>query len=276
MADEEVVVSPEGAEGETVEEQPGGAAETGTTEQPEGNEAEGEHTETPPEPKKKTAQERIDEITKARREAEREAKYWRDLALKSEQAAPQQPVAQPTNLPPRPKLEQFETTDAYEDALFEWRDRVTFIKGEESRRASQQEAAVRSFQDRAKSLREEYDDFDEVIEQPVFSPIMRTAILHSENGPLVAYHLGKPENRETARKIMALPLELQPYEIAKLETQIVLAKKTKKVTDAPPPIKPVGMSGGGKEKDPADMSTAEWMAWDRARTQERLKKKYGG
>lgn len=232
----------------------------------------------PPEPKKKTAQERIDEITRARREAEREAAYWRKVALDKAQAQePEKPQGKTTeipNVPPRPSIEQFESTQEYEDALFAWYDQRREIVTEMQRRQQAQEKAVEAFSKRAKELRAEHEDFDEVIEAPVFSPVMRTAILHSENGPAIAYHLGRPENREVADRIRALPPEVQAYEIGRLETKLVLAKNTRKPTGAPPPIKPVGMSGGAPAKDPSEMSIDEWMKWDRERQAEKLKRKY--
>jgi hypothetical protein len=36
------------------------------------------------------------------------------------------------------------------------------------------------------------------------------------------------------------------------------------------------MGGAGKEHDPSEMSTEEWIKWDRQRELEKLKKKYGG
>jgi hypothetical protein len=101
------------------------------------------------------------------------------------------------------------------------------------------------------------------------------ALLNSDNGPELAYFLGRPENRTTAEKIRNFPVEIQLYELGKLEASLLVAKKTKKVPSAPPPLTPVGMGTGGEE-DPSKMSTAEWMEWDKKRTLERLSKKHGG
>jgi len=104
---------------------------------------------------------------------------------------------------------------------------------------------------------------------------MREALLQSENGPQVAYHLGRPENWDLANKIRELSPTRQLYELGKLETQLLVVKQTKKVTAAPPPIKPVGITGGG-EKDPSKMSTEEWMDWDKKQTIEKIKKRLSG
>lgn len=236
--------------------------------------------EVPPAPKKKkeTYQEGIDRLTRARREAERDAAHWREVALARQQPAPTPSPIQPppSNFPARPTLDQFETTTAYEDALLDWRDTVKATQTRAVQQQAAQQTALKTFDQRAKTLRETHEDFDEVIEAPVFSPLMRHTLLNSENGPEIAYHLGLPQNREEADRIRALPVEMQPYELGKLETKLLLAKGTKKVPGAPSPIKPVGMTGGGTEKDPSKMTTAEWMAWDKEKTMKKLKQKYGG
>ena len=224
-------------------------------------------------PRKKTAQERIDEITRARREAEREREYWKKVALEKEQTPA--PVATPQG-PARPTLDQFETTVEYEDALFEWRDRVRDLRAAEVTQRTEEETALRTFNQRAAKIRVENPDFDEVIESPVFSPEMRSVLLQSDNGPEVAYFLGKPENRDQAEKIRNLPASRQAYEIGKLESNLLLAKKTKKVPSAPVPINPVGMGGGGRQKDPSEMTTEEWMAWDKQRELDKIKRRLDG
>lgn len=273
--EEEQAVSAEAAEevqAETPAEEAAPAAEEQAAEAPETGE--------PPEPKKKSAQERINEVVRKQREAEREREYWKQVALAKEQAIRQQtePAQPPVNpmFPPRPTLDQYETTAAYEDALLSWHETRKEISARAARQQEEQQRALRTFNDRANALRTEHEDFDEVVESPVFSPIMRATLLNSENGPDVAYHLGLPQNRADADRIRALPPELQPYELGRLETKLMLAKQTKKVPSAPAPIKPVGMSGTGAEKDPGKMSIDEWMAWDRKRTMEKLKAKYGG
>ena len=228
----------------------------------------------PAEPRKKTAQERIDEITRARREAEREREYWKKVALEKEQTPAL--VATP-QAPARPTLDQFETTVEYEDALFEWRDRVRDLRAAEVTQRTEEETALRTFNQRAAKIRVENPDFDEVIESPVFSPEMRGVLLQSDNGPEVAYFLGKPENRDQAEKIRNLPASRQAYEIGKLESNLLLAKKTRKVPGAPPPITPVGMGGGAKTEEPnADSPIEVWMAWDDKKRLDKLKRQLDG
>lgn len=228
--------------------------------------------ETPP--KKKTAQERIDEITRARRAAERETEYWKRAAMEKAEK-PIEPVAEPASIvPPRPVLAQFESTEAYEDALFAWNDKRREIESAAARQRTEQETALRKFNAAARKIREEHEDFDDVVNAPVFSNDMRLILLNSEHGPEVAYHLGRPENRDIADRIRALPSNMQIYELVKLETQLLLAQKARKVTNSPPPITPVGVAGG-VEVDESKLSIEEWMALEKKKTLEKLKAKYG-
>lgn len=232
----------------------------------------------PPAPKKKSAQDRIDEITRARREAEREREYWKQVALAKErgEVPPGQPPQQtPSIFPPRPALEQFETTAQYEDALLTWHENKKMTMARVQYQRAEADTALMTFNERADKLRAEHEDYDVVIETPVFSPVMRNTLLRSENGPEIAYYLGLPQNKAEADRIRNMPLEMQPYELGRLETKFLLAKQTKKVPGAPAPIKPVGMTGA-PEKDPSKMTTAEWMKWDREKTIEKLKAKQGG
>lgn len=280
MSEENQVESTEQVAVETQVETPANEQETEQTGELE-TETAGIET-PPPEPKKKTAQERIAEITRARREAEREKEYWRKVALDREAAATPPahtkatPPAYVPGVPERPTLDQFETTTDYENALLEWHDMRKSVTARAEQERRETESAFQTFQRRADKVRQEYEDFDDVIEAPVFSPSMQAAILHSEHGPTVAYHLGT--HQDVAERIRNLPERLQAYEIGKLETQLLLAKSTKKVPSAPPPIAPVGMGagtgGGGSDAPPKDIK--EWMEWDKQRTIARLKQRTGG
>jgi len=229
-------------------------------------------------PKKKTAQERIDEITKARREAEREREYWKKVALERENREKEEDKKTETlpDTDPRPKLEQFGSTEEYEDALLVWHDNRKQRQEQVRKQQEDQHAALQKFNKAADKMREQYEDFDEVIEAPVFSNEMRVILLNRDNGPAVAYHLGKPENRELADKIRSLPPQMQIYELGKLESKVLLAKETKKVTGAPPPIKPVGDTGGVPEIDESKLTDDEWYKLEKERKRKALEARYKG
>jgi hypothetical protein len=219
-----------------------------------------------PPPKKQTAQERINAVIRKQREAEREAEHWRKLAEQKEQ------VTQTSN---RPQIENFQTQEAYEDALFEWRDAAKQQQVQHYQQTIAEKESVNKFRVNAEKMKELYEDFDEVVEQPVFSPTMREVLLNSDDGAMVAYFLGREENRKVADKINSLPVKLQVYELGKLEERLKLAKKTQKPTGAPSPISPVGATGG-KIIDDSNLTDQEWFEKRRQEKIKQLKAKSGG
>ncbi|MFA7063389.1 MAG: hypothetical protein WC132_04560 [Methanomethylophilus sp.] len=231
-----------------------------TEEVVEGATAEEAEEEKKPEPRRKTAQERIDELTRKRREAEREAAYWKAQAEQSKLSGP-------------PVQENFETFDEFVTAAIDYRDRQKAIEARKADEDLRLKASVQVFNENAAELKAQNPDFDEVVERPVFTDTMRRMLLGMDNGPKVAYHIGK--NATIAGKFANLSPEAQIYEIVKLEQSLTLAEKTKKTTSAPPPIDPVG-TPSATEKDPSSMSIAEWMEWDRQRHLAKLEQKIKG
>lgn len=211
-----------------------------------------------PPPRKVTAQERINEITRKRREAEREVARLKKQ-LEEKQAQPQS-----SN---RPRLENFETQEAYEDAVADW-------KYDQREAVRKEERALQEFKKKAAEFKKEYEDFDEVVEQPVYSRVMQEVIFKSDNGVMLAYYLGRPENREVADRINELSEIDQVYEMGKLEAKLLLAKKIKKTTTAPEPIKPVGTKGSAVVDD-SNLSDDEWFKREQQREMEKAKKKLG-
>ena len=239
-----------------------------------------------PPPRKKTAEERINEMRRKQGDAERLAEYWKRVALEKEQAKPQEPVQvapTPEQLPPEPKEEQFTTYADYIKALVR-HERMAVDAEAQARVAKQNqleaqrqyEKSVANFFAKAEPVRQQYEDFDEVIKAEVFTSAMESILFKTDNGPEVAYFLCRPENRALANKINSLPLVDQIYELGKLETSLLVAKKTRKVPAAPTPITPVGGITGGAEVDESKMSTEEVIKhWDKKRL-EALQKKFGG
>lgn len=225
--------------------------------------------------KKKTAEERISELTWKRREAEREVEFWKTKATAQSNDTNSNAISGTASL--RPKLDNFETTESYEDALLAWHLAGNSAKQEEDRRKEKESQRLTEFNRKAEKLRGTYEDFDETVNAPVFTGVMRDVLLSSENGPVMAYYLGRPENIQAAERIAALPPELQSYEIGRLETKLLLAQKTKKISNAPTPISP--LSGTGSDSSPIDeskLSGDEWYALEKKRKFEKLKKSRGG
>ena len=219
-----------------------------------------------PPPKKQTAQERINAVIKKQRDAEREVERLKRL-VDANQAVSQ--------VSTRPQVENFVTQEAYEDALFAWRDTGKSSEMQAIQRQRDEADAIAKFRTKAEKVKEIYEDFDEVVNNPVFTDTMRDVLLRSDDGAMVSYFLGRPENYEAAEKIRSLPETQQVYELGKLEAKLILAQKQKKPTGAPSPISPVGASGG-KVLDESNMSDQEWFELEKKREYEKIKKKYGG
>lgn len=156
----------------------------------------------------------------------------------------------------------------YEDKLHGWRE---LQKGPTTPPSAAEpqappETGAAAFLERAAPLKQKYADFESVVDSPVFTPEMREGIFDSEQGPEIAYFLGK--NHAEANRIAGLPPAQMLREIGKLEARF--APNPKAVSAAPSPITPV-TGTAGPSKDPEQMTTAEWMAWNRQKELERLK-----
>lgn len=218
---------------------------------------------------KKTAQERINELTFKFRSTERELEHWKELAEANATKVPKA-TSKPSD---RPTAINYETVEEYEDALNGWYDTKRSKAAQEKEGLENQRTAFANFNKNAAKLREAHEDFDAAIKAPIFTDAMRSVIFSIENGPMIAYHLGK--HPEVANEIKGLSPERQMYEISKLEGKLLLATKGKQITNAPNPITPVGDTGG-PETDPETMTTPQWMAWDKKRTLAKLKAKLQG
>jgi hypothetical protein len=260
-------------EAQTAAETASEAAETAEDTQAEGEGA--ENAETTARPAKNGVAQRFSEMTAQRRAAEARAAEAETRATEAAArlAEAQQRLAELSQAPkqdadpnPRPQRANFDNPDAYEDALIEWSTAKAASKipqqqaQADAQRAQQQhEAATRAaWQERSARVAEEHPDFQEVVFNPslAVTPAMTTAMLNTDNGPAIAYHLGK--NLAEAARISALPPPKQFTEIARLSVRL---EAPPPVSKAPPPIKPVGSRASGAQKDPNLMTTAEYEAY---------------
>lgn len=224
----------------------------------------------------KAVQERMNVLTREKHDARRETER-----IKVEKDALQRKVdagIRPT--PPDP--EQF--TDpatggldrqkfqsalvAYEDGLHSWRQAQSGVAVASA--VEEVVADTTTFRDRSVGMREKHADFDEVVERPVFTPDMREAVVGSDQGPEIAYHLGK--NQAEAMRIGALPPASILKEIGKLEARFSAESTRRTVSGAPPPITPVEGTATVTREPDDKTPTAEWMAHDRQQRLEKIKK----
>ena len=186
---------------------------------------------------------------------------------------------------PQPKREQFETPDLYDAALVQWATREgaraataefeqrqieARQKEENDRRARTEEeqrtAQQRLFEDSSKAFAErrtkaieQLPDYETVAENPEvqITPHMGALILGNEQGPQIAYHLGK--NPQEAARIAALPVPQQLFEMGRLAAEVARPKPN--VSKAPPPVKPItGTNAAATERSLDELSPEEYAA----------------
>lgn len=218
-------------------------------------------------------QERVNEITKARREAERreQAQAQRAEALERELTTlrQQHPAQhQPHSKQDAPKLEDYDyDMSAFGQALTEYAVTQAQTQAESriQQRTQQEEAERlnRGFEARAVKYAAEHPDFDDAVSSLTktvqFRPEVVETITASEHGPAVVHYLA--QHLDEADSIARLPAHLAAAQIGRIESR-VSATKPKPVTNAPKPP-PVLGGGAASTKDPDRMTTDEWLAWRR-------------
>ena len=216
-----------------------------------------------PEPAKTFTQEELDAAI-GKRLAREQRKWEREQAQRfADVQARQQPLPNP------PAPDDFQSADAYAEALAERKAQEIVARREA---ASQQAQLLSSYQEKEEGARERYDDFEQVAYNPSLpvTDVMAQTIQSSDNGPDIIYHLGT--NPREAARIAALPQFLQAKEIGKIEAKLAATPPVKRTSTAPAPISPVAArQNGAPAYDTTDprslksMSTSEWIEAERQR-----------
>lgn len=209
----------------------------------------------------KKAQERINELTRARRQAERERDYYRQQA---EQRQPEQTHAQSTK---PPAFEDFNDLNEWGKAIAEQATRqaseVAVQEFVQRQQQANQQQAFGSYEARERDYsakHPEYRDAFETLQSSVrYGQEVLEVLADSEHGPALVHYLG--EHLDEADRLQRLPPHKAAVEIARIEARIS-APKTKPVSKAPAPA-PVLGGGGAANQDPERMTTDEWLAWRR-------------
>lgn len=184
-------------------------------------------------------QNRIDELTRARREAEREAEYWKTRA-----GAPANPPAQNAAPPQKPVASQFQSTEDYVEALADWKvDQKLNQRESQQKQQETATAKVTSWQGKLESARTEIPDFDTVVngaDVPVAAHVADLLFEHDAGAKLM-YHFA--QNPSALEKLNGMSPTKAAFEIAKIATKFDAPpplKPDRTVSKAPPPARPVG------------------------------------
>ena len=214
---------------------------------------------------------RIDELTRdkheARRHAERLEKMLEQISANQQKAPePLAPAIQPPDpndfaggqYDPRYIQAQLEYTrvSAIEEAK-----RAVAAEYEQRAQYEKQAQAQAKLEASEAAARAKFADYDAVIEgitsdpRLAQNPTIRQALLGMDNGPEIAYTLGK--NLDVAYEIA----NMNPIQ-AGMRLAELINRAPRKVANAPAPVKPISGTGGvaGARKSYADMSTAEYIA----------------
>ena len=176
--------------------------------------------------------------------------------------------------PSAASADQFESPEAYAEALAYQKAEELIAKREA---AKQQSAVLESYHDLEEEARSKYDDFEQVAYNPKLpvTNVMAETIQSSEIGPELAYYLGS--NPKEAERISRMTPLSQAKEIGKIEAKLVSAPPVKKTTSAPAPISPVtARSSGAPALDTTDprsiksMTASQWIEAERARQIKKL------
>jgi hypothetical protein len=215
---------------------------------------------------KKYSQAEIDAMI-GKRLAREQRKWEREQANRSAES-------QIVKAAPTASVDQFESPEAYAEALAYQKAEELLAKREA---AKQQSQVLESYHDLEEEARTKYDDFEQVAYNPKLpiTNVMAETIQSSDVGPELAYYLGS--NPKEADRISRMSPLSQAKEIGKIEAKLVSAPPVRKTTSAPAPISPVtARSAGAATLDTTDprsiksMTASQWIEAERARQIKKL------
>lgn len=248
------------------------STEDTTDEQGNSNDDEGEGSDDSGKKGQNKVQKRINELTREKYEALREKEALEERLRKlEERTAPREPQ--------KPRMADFdydegkyeEALDSYYRSKMEYESDVNSKKSYEQQLQAQkqqeaQEKAIR-FSQKVATEKAQFEDFDVYTNDPTFNAICNAmsqdiieVVRDSEVSTALTYHLAT--NLDDAEKLVRMSPVRAAQELVRLEAKLQLPK-TKRVSDAPAPIKPVGSSSPG-DKDPEKMTIEEWTEWRNA------------
>lgn len=211
---------------------------------------------------------RFSELTKARKQAEENAakalaeKEALEARLKEyeERIAPQQKTAEDP-IGAEPRADQFDDAFEYAKALAEWSAEKALYERDqqEANRKLEEERqkVIKSWSEKLEKAKPNLPDFDDILAstQVVVSNEVRDAIVESDVGPEILYHLASLDGEE-AEKFQNLPLTKALREIGKLEARFEkqaiaeekpLSKPVVQKSKAPAPLSPIKATGSAME-----------------------------
>lgn len=244
--------------------------------------------EKPPEVTDKSLQKmerRIGKVTAEREAAREEAESLRARLAALEQSsrqpvqqqAPPEPVQAAPEAKPKPKQEDFQTYEEWVEAVSDWKFDQRIAKMEAEAAQAEAREAEREIQEtyseRVAEFKKTHADWDETINQDMtLPPGVGQTILELENGPEVAYYLGK--HPDAAKRLN----QMNPYtaiaEVGRIAATLGRDEAISNpgfrtdripVSNAPAPIKPLS---GHATKSTKDLGEMDYQEYRRIRDQQ--------
>ena len=210
-------------------------------------------------------QERVNEITRARREAERRAQYLEQQLAQLQSQQPQYHQPQQHDRPP--SLQDYSTPEEWGAAIADYSARQALAKAEQhfqqhDQYRSQQQIAEQFAAKEAAFAATHPDYMDRVGELVNTVPLPQeilNVIGSSDLGADLAYHLAT--HLDVADRLARMHPVAAAVEIGRIEARLSAPKPSKPVTQAPTPVPTVGGGSQPVARDPhAYASDAEWYA----------------
>lgn len=217
--------------------------------------------ETPEKAEKGRLQHRLNELTKARREAERERDFYRQQAEQFQRQQP--PQQQPHNEMPTPE-EYGHDLHQWGGAVAERAVQIAEQRVQQQLQQRQQEQMYGEFEAREQAYAKDNPGYLERVEQltsvVTFNPALGEILATSDHGPALVDYLAK--NLHEADQLARLPPHIAAVQIGRIEARIATPKQTP-ISSAPTPHP--ALKGGSQPavKDPSKMSDDEWYAYNR-------------
>lgn len=200
---------------------------------------------------------RFSKISRQRDEANTRAEQLEARLREVEARQNPQTIAQTANADDKPQASQFNDAFEYAEALAEWsaekalKDRD--IADQQRRVEEERNKVVQSWNKKVSKVQEEIPDFNKVVSKSsvVVSDAIRDAIVESDVGPQILYHLAS--DNDLAESISKMPAIKALKEIGRLEARFEAKEekpekkaKTVSTSKAPAPINPLkgGKSAG--------------------------------
>lgn len=265
------------ADTEAVEETPEPESEESQSEPKEAEKEANQEGERKQNPK---LEKRFSEITKQREEARKEAQNERQARIELEQRLAameqQRQPQQQSYVDSEPQPSQFNDAFEYAKALAEFSTEKALAERDrqvaQQREQEAQQKIIQSWAQKVQEAKAELPDFDDLVASSdvVVNNAVRDAILESDVGPKILYHLA--ENNDLAKKIASLSPNAALREIGKLEARFEVNPETKQTapvvrSKAPAPIQPI-RGGQGKADVPISADGefhGSYQAWKAAR-----------